>query len=111
LQNELFIKIKPTIVNLLFATLLAGGLYFKRPLLKYLLGDSFALTDRGWTLLTIRWALFFVFLAVLNEVVWRSFSTDFWAGFKFFGVMPITMVFAISQLPLIMKHQTQSAQS
>ncbi|MEO1651599.1 MAG: septation protein A, partial [Pseudomonadota bacterium] len=105
LQDELFIKIKPTIVNLLFASLLAGGLYFRRPLLKYALGDSFSLTDEGWRLLTVRWSIFFVFLACLNEFVWRSFSTDFWAGFKLFGVLPITMVFAAAQIGLIMKHQ------
>ncbi|MEO0799532.1 MAG: septation protein A [Pseudomonadota bacterium] len=105
LQDEYFIKIKPTIVNLLFATLLGGGLIFRRPLLKYLFGDTFQLTDEGWRLLTIRWSIFFVFLAILNEVIWRNFSTDFWAGFKLFGVLPITMVFAAAQVGLLMKHQ------
>lgn len=105
LQDEHFIKIKPTIVNLLFASILFGGLWYGQLLLKYLFGDAFRLTSEGWRLLTIRWGLFFVFLAVLNEVVWRSFSTEFWAGFKLFGVMPITMIFAISQIGLLMKHQ------
>jgi len=105
LQDEHFIKIKPTIVNLLFASILFGGLWHGQLLLKYLFGDAFRLTSEGWRLLTIRWGLFFVFLAVLNEVIWRSFSTDFWAGFKLFGVMPITMIFAIAQIGLLMKHQ------
>ena len=105
LQDEHFIKIKPTIVNLLFASLLYGGLMFDRPLLRYVFADAFRLTDEGWRILTIRWAAFFVFLAILNEVVWRNFSTDFWAGFKLFGVMPITMVFAAAQVGVLMKHQ------
>jgi len=110
LQDEQFIKIKPTIVNLLFASLLGGGLWFNRPLLRYVLADAFQLSDQGWRLLTIRWAIFFVFLAILNEVVWRNFSTDFWAGFKLFGVMPITMIFAASQVSLLMKHQVNHDQ-
>ncbi|MGF1650268.1 MAG: septation protein A [Hyphomicrobiaceae bacterium] len=105
LQDELFIKLKPTIVNLLFATILFTGLLGGRPLLKFLFGDAFRLTEEGWRILTIRWAWFFVFLAVLNEVIWRSFSTDFWAGFKLFGVLPITLIFAAAQIGVLMKHQ------
>jgi intracellular septation protein len=104
LQDELFIKMKPTIVNGLFAAILLGGLPFGVALLKYPFGDAFALTDEGWRKLTIRWACFFVLLAVLNEIVWRSFSTDFWISFKVWGVMPLTMLFAILQLGLIQKH-------
>lgn len=103
-QEEYFIKIKPTIVNLLFAVILFGGLLAGHSLLRYLFGEVFKLQDRGWRLLTFRWACFFVFLAVLNEVVWRNFSTDFWAGFKLMGVMPITMIFAISQIGLLQKY-------
>ncbi len=105
LQEEFFIKIKPTIVNLLFASILFGGLLMGHSLIKYLFGEVFRLQDRGWQLLTFRWACFFVFLAILNEVIWRSFSTDFWAGFKLFGVMPITMIFAISQLGLLKQYE------
>ncbi|MEM9359798.1 MAG: septation protein A [Pseudomonadota bacterium] len=108
LQDEFFIKIKPTVVNLMFATILFGGLLMGHALLKFLFGEVFQLQERGWKLLTFRWACFFVFLAILNEFIWRSFSTDFWAGFKLFGVMPITMIFAISQVGLLNKYQLRS---
>ncbi|MEM7747134.1 MAG: septation protein A [Pseudomonadota bacterium] len=108
LQDEFFIKIKPTVVNLMFATILFGGLFMGHALLKFLFGEVFQLQERGWKLLTFRWACFFVFLAILNEFIWRSFSTDFWAGFKLFGVMPITMIFAISQVGLLNKYQLRS---
>ncbi len=103
-QEEYFIKIKPTIVNILFATILFGGLLAGHSLLRYLFGEVFKLKDRGWRLLTFRWACFFIFLAILNEIIWRNFSTDFWAGFKLFGIMPITMIFAISQIGLLQKY-------
>ena len=105
LQDEFFIKIKPTVVNLVFASILFGGLLLGHSLLKYLFGEVFKLKERGWRLLTFRWACFFIFLAVLNEFIWRSFSTDFWAGFKLFGVMPITMVFAIAQVGLLKRYE------
>lgn len=108
LQDELFIKMKPTIVNALFAVVLIGGLAAGRPLLKQLFGDVFRLTEEGWHKLTFRWALFFVSLAVLNEIVWRSFSTDDWVSFKAFGIMPLTMVFAISQLGLLKRYEDNS---
>lgn len=104
-QDDDIIKLKPTIVNGLFASILFVGLAFGRSLLKYIFGEIFKLNDDGWRLLTIRWALFFVFLAVLNEVVRTNFSTDFWVGFKVFGLMPITFVFALAQLGLIQKHE------
>jgi intracellular septation protein len=104
LQEDFFIKIKPTIVNLLFASILFGGLMAGHSLLRHLFGEVFNLTDKGWRLLTFRWACFFVFLAVLNEFIWRNFSTDFWAAFKLMGVMPITMIFAIAQLGLVQKY-------
>lgn len=107
LQNELFIKVKPTIINLMFASALFGGLYFGRPLLKYLFDSTFQLTETGWRILTFRWAGFFVFLAILNEIVWRSTSTDFWAGFKLFGVMPLTIAFAMAQIGILTKHQKE----
>jgi len=105
LADELFIKVKPTLVNTLFAIILLGGLAFKRALLKPLFGAAFQLPDEGWRVLTLRWGLFFIVLAVLNEVVWRNFSTEFWAAFKLFGVMPLTILFAGSQTPFLLRHQ------
>jgi intracellular septation protein len=104
LQDELFIKLKPTIVNSIFASVLFGGLYFGKSLLSYLFGDVFQLTEEGWRKLTFRWACFFVFLAVLNEFAWRLLTTDQWVSFKVFAIMPITMVFAISQVGLLQRH-------
>jgi intracellular septation protein len=111
LQDDHFIKLKPTIVNGLFASLLLGGLLFKQALLRHVFGDVFHLTDEGWRLLTLRWGMFFIALAGLNEVVWRSFSTDTWVSFKTFGIMPLTMVFALSQLGLIKRHELPEASS
>lgn len=104
LQDELFIKLKPTIVNCLFGAVLLGGLFFGKSLLGYVFESAFKLTDEGWRILTKRWGLFFFVLAALNEIVWRNFSTDFWVNFKVFGIMPITFVFTLAQLPLINKH-------
>jgi intracellular septation protein len=109
LQDELFIKLKPTIVNLLFAGALFGGLALGRPLLAVVFDQAFNLTHEGWTRLSFRWACFFVFLAVLNEVVWRTQTTDFWVAFKVWGVMPITMVFAIAQAPLLQRYAAANA--
>lgn len=103
LHDDLFIKLKPTIVNGLFAAVLLGGLAFGKSLLGIVFNSVFQLTEAGWRTLTLRWGLFFVFLAILNEVVWRGFSTDFWVGFKLWGVMPITVVFALAQVPLIQR--------
>lgn len=110
LQDATFIKLKPTIVNSLFAVFLLGGLAFGRSLLRILMGDLFQLSDEGWAKLTLRWGLFFVVLAVLNEVVWRNFSESFWLGFKIWGVMPLTMVFAILQLGLMKRHEAVRAE-
>jgi intracellular septation protein len=104
LHDELFIKLKPTIVNCLFGSILLGGLLFGKSLLGYVFDSAFKLTDEGWRKLTFRWGLFFFVLAIINEIVWRSFSTDFWVNFKVFGVMPITLVFTLTQLPLIQKY-------
>ena len=104
LHDELFIKLKPTIIYLLFALVLFAGLWTGRPLLALVLDSVFRLTDTGWNKLTLRWALFFVAMAVLNEIVWRSMSTDAWVAFKAFGFLPLTIVFALAQTPLIMRH-------
>lgn len=104
LQNDTFIKMKPTIVNTLFGTILLGGLLFGKSLLGYVFHSAFKLDEDGWRKLTVRWGFFFLVLAVLNEVIWRSFSTDFWVAFKVWGTMPITILFTLAQMPLIMKH-------
>lgn len=108
LHDELFIKMKPTIVNALFAAILFGGLATGRSWLKYLFGDAFRLTEEGWRILTFRWACFFVVLAVLNELVWRNAPTDFWIKFKLFGILPLTMIFAIAQIGLLKKHESSA---
>lgn len=103
-SDELFIKLKPTIVNVLFGSVLMAAFLFRKPILKFVLDAVFEIDDEGWRILTLRWALFFFFLALLNEAVWRFFSTDSWVAFKVWGVMPITMVFALSQIGLIKRH-------
>ncbi|MEZ5898668.1 MAG: septation protein A [Hyphomicrobium sp.] len=105
LQDEQFIKMKPTIVNAIFSALLFSGLLMDRIFLKMVFGDVMRLTEPGWRKLTIRWALFFAFLALLNEIVWRFYSTDTWVTFKVFGIMPLTMVFAMSQIGLLKKYE------
>jgi intracellular septation protein len=105
LQDDTFIKIKPTVVNLLFAVALAGGLIFGRSLIKIVLEDAIKLQDEGWRKLTVRWAMFFVFLAILNEIVWRGFSTQTWVAFKSFGIMPLTFLFMMAQIGLLQKYQ------
>jgi intracellular septation protein len=104
-NDERFIKMKPTIVQALFSVALFGGLLFRKPLLKSVLGSAWQLTDRGWFLLTFRFAVFFAAMAVLNEVVWRSVSTDLWVNFKIFGILLLTFVFTAFQVPLITRYQ------
>ncbi|MBZ8132800.1 septation protein A [Afifella sp. IM 167] len=107
LHDDVFIKMKPTIVNALFGAVLLGGLVFGRSLLGYVFDSVFRLDAEGWRKLTFRWGLFFFALAILNEVVWRNFSTDFWVSFKVFGIMPLTIVFTLTQMPLINRHATE----
>jgi intracellular septation protein len=105
LDDPSFIKLKPTIINLLFAGALVVGLLTDRPLLKVLLGEAFRLTEVGWRKLTVRWALFFFALAILNEVVWRNFSESAWVNFKVFGIVPLTILFALAQIPLLKRYE------
>lgn len=108
LADDLFIKLKPTIVNSIFASLLIAGLMTRRLFLKFLLDSALQMSDDAWKTFTYRWIGFFIFLAILNEVVWRTQTTDFWVGFKLWGVFPITVIFAIAQTPFLLKHQIKS---
>ena len=107
LHDELFIKLKPTIIYVLFGGALFSGLIFNKPLLGMVFDSVFNLTEEGWRKLTWRWAFFFLFLAVLNEVVWRTQTTDFWVNFKLFGVVPLTFIFGALQYPLLMKYAAE----
>jgi len=104
LHDDTFIKMKPTIVQVIFAAVLFGGLLFKRPLLKPLLGAAWELDDDGWNKLSLRFALFFLAMAALNEAVWRTQSTDFWVTFKVFGILALTFVFVVSQVYFMRAH-------
>ena len=106
-DNEVFIKMKPTIINLVFAAILYGGMLIKKPLLKILLGAALKLEEDGWRILTYRWIGFFIALAILNEIVWRTQSTDIWVNFKVFAILPITFIFTMTQFPLIKKYQVE----
>ncbi|RME94923.1 MAG: septation protein A [Alphaproteobacteria bacterium] len=108
LHDETFIKLKPTILYILFASLLLAGLAFRRLFLQMLMQDAFSLTEAGWRKLTLRWALFFLFLAGLNELVWRTQTTDFWVSFKVFGLLPLTLAFAALQIGLLQRHSAAS---
>ena len=109
LHDETFIKMKPTIVYSLFAAVLGGGLLFGRSFIAIMFDQMFNLTATGWRILTLRWALFFLGMAILNEVIWRTQSTDFWVGFKAFGAIPLTMIFAIGQMPVIRRYHLEPA--
>jgi intracellular septation protein len=105
LQDDVFIKMKPTIVYALFAILLFGGVALNRPVLAHLFGEVFRLTEQGWRILSLRWAVFFLLAAGLNEIVWRSLSTELWLSFKLLGLVPLTMLFAVAQVPLLRRHE------
>lgn len=107
LSNDLFIKIKPTILYTMFAAILLGGLRFGRLYIKILLGQTLRLNDAAWRTLTWRWSVFFLVLAVLNEIVWRNVSTNTWVAFKVFGVFPLTLLFGLLQAPFILRHQIE----
>jgi intracellular septation protein len=109
LHDETFIKVKPTIIYGLFAAVLGGGLLFGRSFIAILFDQMFNLTPEGWRKLTLRWTLFFVAMALLNEIIWRTQTTDFWVAFKAFGVIPITMVFAMLQMPLVKRYSCEPA--
>ena len=106
-NNDVFFKMKPTIINILFAGILFIGNLMNKPLLKLLLGETLKLQDTGWNILTIRWISFFIVLAILNEIIWRTQSTDIWVNFKVFGILPLTFIFTLVQIPVIKKFQIE----
>jgi len=110
LHDATFIKVKPTIIYGLFGAVLIGGLAFNKPLLGVVFDSLFHLSDEGWRKLTLRWAIFFFALAVLNEIVWRSVSTDAWVTFKAFGVLPLTLLFGALQVPLLKRYAAEPAE-
>jgi intracellular septation protein len=109
LHDETFIKMKPTIIYSLFGLILGVGLLFHKSFIAIMFDQMFNLTPAGWRALTFRWAMFFFAMALLNEAIWRTQSTDFWVAFKAFGAVPITMVFAIAQMPLIKRYHLEPA--
>ena len=106
-NNDTFFKMKPTIINLLFAGILLVGNFMNKPLLKFLFSGALKLQDEGWNILSKRWVGFFISLAILNEIVWRTQSTDFWVTFKVFGILPLTFIFTIAQVSIIKKFQIE----
>ena len=111
-QDDRFIKMKPTIIYSLFAIMLLGGVAIKRPLLKLVLGNAMPpMLEKGWMVMSLRWGLFFIAMAVLNEFVWRTFSTDFWVSFKLVGFIPITAIFAIVQMRSMTRYAMPEAAS
>jgi intracellular septation protein len=107
LQDDTFIKIKVTLVNALFGTVLLGGLVFGQTFLKLIMGEAIKMTDVAWRTLTWRWGLFFFAMALLNEAIWRTQSTEFWVNFKVFGLLPLTLLFALSQGPFMARHMAE----
>ncbi len=107
LHDETLIKIKPTALYLLFGAALFVGLAIKKPLLKIMFDGALRVTEEGWRRLTWRWGFFFLALAVLNELIWRTQTTDVWVKFKTFGFLPLTLAFAIAQAPLIMRYEAK----
>lgn len=109
--NPMFIKLKPTVVNLTFAIILLGGVYYRKGLLKYVMGAALPLTEEGWLKFSFRWGMLFLGLACLNEIIWRNFPEEFWVKFKVFGMFPLTIVFLLTQIPFLKKHQLVTEES
>ncbi len=104
LHDDMFIKIKPTIINTMFGLILLGGLYFGKSLLGYVFDSAFQLDPEGWRILTLRWGLYFLLMAVVNELMWRNFSTDTWIAFKVWGNLPLSILFMMAQIPVMKRH-------
>jgi len=108
LNNPMFIKIKPTMIYALFGSVLIGGLFFNRPLVKYIFGAAVTLNEAAWRTLSWRFGLFFFAMALLNELIWRNFSNDLWVDFHVFGAIALTLLFSMSQVPFLLKHQIET---
>jgi len=111
LKNDMFIKMKPTVLYAFFGVTLIGGLSFNRLFIKYVFAQAFELDETGWRQLTWRWGLFFLALAIINEMVWRNASTATWVSFKVWGIIPLIFLFALSQTPFVMKHHIEPENS
>ena len=109
LRNDVFIKMKPTVLYACFGLTLLAGLRFGRLFLKYVFAAAFELSAEGWRKLTLRWGFFFIGLAILNEIIWRSMPTDNWVKFKVFGIIPLIILFALAQMPLVLKHEVKES--
>lgn len=103
-KDPIFFYMKPTVINVLFGIGVLGGVLFKKNVLKMMMGAAMDMPDKAWNVLAVRWGLFFFLLAIINEIVWRNFSEDFWVNFKLLGFFPLTLVFALSQAPFMMRH-------
>lgn len=110
-DNPIFFYMKPTVVNIIFGLLVLGGVAFKKNVLKMMMGSAFEMSTPSWNTLAIRWGIFFFVLALINELVWRNFTESFWANFKLFGFLPITILFTLSQMPFILKHGKMKTQT
>ena len=110
LHDDTFIKMKPTVIQGLFAAILFGGLIMKKPLIRYVMGSTLQMDDDGWRLLSLRFACFFAAMAVLNEIVWRTQPEGIWIDFKVFGIIGLTFLFILTQIPLIMRHSIEQSQ-
>jgi intracellular septation protein len=109
LQDETFIKVKVTLVNAIFAALLLGGVAVGRHFIKDVMGEALKLPEEAWRTLSLRWGVFFAVLALVNEAVWRSFTTDQWVTFKVFGLMGLTLVFALANAPFMARHMADDS--
>ncbi len=103
-KNPIFFYMKPTVINALFGIAVIGGVFLNKNVIKIMMGGAFEMPEKAWNVMAIRWGLFFFVLAIINEIVWRNFSEPFWANFKLFGMFPLTLVFAVSQAPFMMRH-------
>jgi intracellular septation protein len=108
LNNETFIKMKPTMIYALFGAVLLGGLLFNRPLVKYVFGAAVTMQEASWRVLTWRFGVFFLLMAVLNELIWRNFSSNVWVYFHSFGGIGLTILFSFAQVPFLLRHQIES---
>jgi intracellular septation protein len=111
MHDDTFIKVKVTLINVFFGALLLGGLYYGKLFIKYVVGEAVNLPNAAWRVLTLRWGTFFLVVAALNELIWRNVSTDTWVNFKVFGLLGLTLVFALANAPFMAKHMIEDEAS